>query len=52
MTPEAALQIQIERYHVQRGKLDEGYLRHWAAELGLASELESALSGALKPKLT
>ena len=38
--------------HVQRGKLDEGYLRHWASELGLASELESALSGKLKPKLT
>jgi hypothetical protein len=38
--------------HVQRGKLDEGYLRHWAAELGLASELDSALSGAIKPKLT
>jgi hypothetical protein len=38
--------------HVQRGKLDEDYLRHWAAELGLASELETALSGAHKPKPT
>jgi hypothetical protein len=38
--------------HVQRGKLDERYLRHWAAELGLAAELDSALSGAIKPKLT
>lgn len=38
--------------HVQRGKLDGGYLRHWAAELGLASELETALSGSRKPKQT
>jgi hypothetical protein len=38
--------------HVQRGKLDESYLRHWASDLGLASELESALSGTLKPKQT
>lgn len=38
--------------HVQRGKLDEAYLRHWAADLGLTKELEAALSGALKPKHT
>ena len=38
--------------HVQRGELDETCLRHWGAELGLASELENALSGALKPKHT
>jgi len=37
---------------VQWGKLDEGYLRRWAAELGLVAELESALSGKLKPKST
>lgn len=37
---------------VQRGKLDEPYLRTWAAELGLVAELEAALSGALKPKQT
>jgi hypothetical protein len=38
--------------HVQRGKLDETYLRHWAAEVGLTAELDAALSGALKPKQT
>ena len=38
--------------HVQQGKLDEKYLRRWAKELGLASELENALSGRLKPKQT
>lgn len=38
--------------HVQRGKLDETYLRQWGAELGLTAELEAALSGALKPKQT
>jgi len=38
--------------YVQRGKLDEAYLRHWAAEIGLASELEVALSGSRKPKQT
>jgi hypothetical protein len=37
---------------VQRGKLDQAYLRTWAAELGLVAELEAALSGALKPKET
>ena len=37
---------------VQRGKLDEGYLRFWATELGLATELGAALSGAWKPKQT
>jgi hypothetical protein len=38
--------------HVQQGKLDEAYLRHWAAELGLTPELKAALSGSLKPKQT
>jgi hypothetical protein len=37
---------------VQQGKLDEAYMRSWAAELGLVAELEAALSGALKPKQT
>jgi hypothetical protein len=38
--------------HVQRGNLDEGYLRYWAGQLGVAPELEAALSGSLKPKKT
>lgn len=38
--------------YVQRGNLDEIYLRRWASELGLAVELEDALSGKLKPKQT
>jgi len=37
---------------VQRGKLDEIYLRFWAAEIGLLAEVEAALSGAWKPKQT
>jgi hypothetical protein len=37
---------------VQRGKLDEDYLRHWAGELSVTPELEAALSGRLKPKQT
>jgi hypothetical protein len=37
---------------VQRGNLDERYLRHWAGRLGVAAELEAALSGTLKPKQT
>jgi hypothetical protein len=37
---------------VQRGKLDEDYLRHWAGQLGVAPELAAALSGSLKPKET
>ncbi len=37
---------------VQRGKLDEAYLRRWAAELSVAAELDAALSGKLKPKET
>jgi hypothetical protein len=37
---------------VQRGKLDEAYLRRWAAELSVGVELEAALSGKLKPKAT
>jgi hypothetical protein len=38
--------------HVQKGSLDEQYLRHWASELGVAPELEAALSSKLKPKQT
>jgi hypothetical protein len=38
--------------HVQRSKLDEAYLRHWASELGLSSDLEAALAGRIKPKQT
>jgi len=38
--------------HVQKGKLDEGYLRRWAEELDLSAELEDALSGDRKPKQT
>jgi len=37
---------------VQRGYLDEGYLRHWAEQLKVAPELEAALSGITKPKQT
>jgi hypothetical protein len=32
--------------------LDKTYLRHWAGQLGVAPELEMALSGGLKPKQT
>jgi hypothetical protein len=38
--------------YVQRGHLDETYLRRWAAEIGVAAELEDALSGKLKLKQT
>jgi hypothetical protein len=38
--------------HVQHGKLDEAYLRRWAAELSVSGKLEEALSGRLKPKAT
>jgi len=38
--------------YVQKGKLDEAYLRHWASELRLSTELEDALLGKLKPKQT
>jgi hypothetical protein len=37
---------------VQKGALDENYLRHWAAELNVALELEEVLSGRIKPKQT
>jgi hypothetical protein len=37
---------------VQKGKLDETYLRRWAAELGVATTLEAALSGLMRPKHT
>lgn len=35
---------------VQRGQLDENYLRRWAAELGLNALLEQALGGKFRPK--
>ena len=37
---------------VQRGNLDESYLRRWAAELGTTAHLEAALSGSIRPKET
>jgi hypothetical protein len=37
---------------VQRGRLDEAYLRHWAGQLGVATELEAVMSGRIKPKQT
>jgi hypothetical protein len=37
---------------VQRGELDEGYLRAWAKELGVSTPLEAALAGSIKPKST
>jgi len=37
---------------VQRDRLDESYLRQWAAELKVSTELEAALSGAVRPKRT
>lgn len=37
---------------VQRGRLDENYLRHWANIIGVTSELENALAGKYKPKHT
>jgi len=37
---------------VQRGQLDENYLRKWAVVLGVTSELEAALAGKIKPKHT
>jgi len=37
---------------VQAGALNEAYLRHWAGELHVSSELERLLSGEIKPKQT
>ena len=37
---------------VQADALDKSYLRHWAQELKVRSELESLLSGEIKPKQT
>ncbi len=37
---------------VQKGRLDERYLRHWAVELNVLDTLEQALSGKLTPKST
>jgi hypothetical protein len=37
---------------IQRGKLDQPYLRRWAVELGVSAELEAALSETLRPKQT
>lgn len=37
---------------VQRIKLDLEYLRKWAQELALSTELEALLSGTIRPKQT
>jgi hypothetical protein len=37
---------------VQADALDSNYLRQWAQELNLASEVERLLSGEIKPKST
>jgi hypothetical protein len=37
---------------VQEGALDEGYLRKWAAELGVIQTLEDVLGGKIRPKAT
>jgi hypothetical protein len=37
---------------IQKGRLDERHLRHWAVELGVLDTLERALSGKLAPKFT
>jgi hypothetical protein len=37
---------------VQRGSLDESYLRRWAAELGVTTVLEDLLTGRIRPKST
>lgn len=37
---------------VQKGKLDENYLKHWAARLEVIENLTKALSGELRPKHT
>ena len=37
---------------VQKGKLDENYLRDWATRLGVTENLAEALSGKLRPKHT
>lgn len=37
---------------VQRGRLDDAYLRRWAAELGVSDTLSDLLSGQIQPKST
>jgi hypothetical protein len=37
---------------VQSGLLDQKYLKHWAAKLRVASELEDILEGRIRPKNT
>jgi hypothetical protein len=37
---------------VQRGILDETYLRHWASELGVTDVVVGVLSGRIRPKET
>ena len=39
-------------FAVQRGRLDETYLRRWAAELRVSASLEDVLSGKIAPKTT
>lgn len=37
---------------VQRGRLDEIYLRRWALDLGISASLEDLLGGKIRPKTT
>ena len=37
---------------VQSGALDENYLKQWAQELKVATELDRLLKGEIKPKQT
>ncbi len=37
---------------VQRGKLDDSYLRHWAGELKVTGTLDDLLTGRITPKQT
>ncbi len=39
-------------YAVQKGKLDEQYMRSWAERLDVVAELDDLFSGKLKPKST
>jgi len=39
-------------YAVQGDALDAGYLRHWAAKLGVEKELDELIQGKIRPKTT
>ena len=41
-----------QHYAVQKGRLDEVYLRQWGQEIGVLSLVETALSGKLRLKQT